>query len=134
MKWFNTSAFILPIYVSTNEFALAAFGGMRIHRTSGFQKASNLSGYFRSRSRMRNLGLIPSSSIHIEALRACLDKLRSADRQLITDRYYEEMSVKDMAAQLGKNAAAVSVKLMRIRAVLRKCYEKKMRDTQNRRP
>ena len=70
----------------------------------------------------------------IEALRTCLDKLKSADRQLITDRYYEEMSVKDMAAQLGKNAAAVSVKLMRIRAALRKCYEKKMRDTQNRRP
>ena len=53
---------------------------------------------------------------------------------MITDRYYEEMSVKDMATQLGKNAAAVSVKLMRIRASLRKCYEKKMRDTQNKRP
>lgn len=71
MKWFNVSAFIFPIYVSTNEFAFAALTGIRIHRTSGFQNLLNSSGNFRSRSRIRKRGLMPSSPIDIEALRAC---------------------------------------------------------------
>lgn len=63
----------------------------------------------------------------IEAIRECLKELKGSQRDLILNRHFHERAVKDMALQLNKSAAAVSVSLMRIRAKLRLCYERRIR-------
>lgn len=68
-----------------------------------------------------------NAAARIEALRACIRELNDTDRQLIVDRYHNEKTIKEMAAELGKNAAAISVKLMRVRAALRKACKLRLR-------
>jgi RNA polymerase sigma-70 factor (ECF subfamily) len=68
--------------------------------------------------------------IRIEALRGCVTQLEDSHRRLVGMRYYYEMAVKDIAENIDKSATAVSVQLMRIRGVLRKCMEKKIKSAQ----
>ena len=63
----------------------------------------------------------------VEAIKACVEELPSDRRDLLLARHVYEQAVKDMAAQLGKSAAAVSVSLMRIRATVRACAERRLR-------
>jgi len=65
----------------------------------------------------------------IEAIRACIQELKGEQRELILNRHFYEKAVKDMALQLNKSAASVSVNLMRIRAKLRLCYERRMQNS-----
>lgn len=57
------------------------------------------------------------------ALRLCLNKLDSQQKQLVRDRYVARMSVKTLAARLGSTANQVSARLYRIRKVLAKCVD-----------
>jgi RNA polymerase sigma-70 factor (ECF subfamily) len=59
----------------------------------------------------------------LNALQKCLEKLDSAQSQLIRERYVGKVSVKVLAARLGGTAAQISARLYRIRRLLAKCIE-----------
>ena len=60
------------------------------------------------------------------ALEGCLEKLRQEDRVLIEQRYKSTVSVKGMAAQLGRSENGISQSLRRIRAALKLCISQSM--------
>ncbi|MEO0530695.1 MAG: sigma-70 family RNA polymerase sigma factor [Planctomycetota bacterium] len=62
-----------------------------------------------------------------EALRHCLSKLSSKNRDLLMKRYRPEGSVADIAESLGKTPGAVSALLHRLRAGLVDCVERRLR-------
>ncbi|QQL43675.1 sigma-70 family RNA polymerase sigma factor [Sulfuriroseicoccus oceanibius] len=57
-------------------------------------------------------------------LQACMAKLRKPDQELIKHRYYSREGLSVYAERVGKTESALSVKLFRLRAALRKCVEK----------
>lgn len=57
------------------------------------------------------------------ALRSCLTKLKSADRELIRQRYFEKTTLQEYADQIGRSAAGLKVTLHRLRGTLARCIE-----------
>jgi RNA polymerase sigma-70 factor (ECF subfamily) len=62
----------------------------------------------------------------LTALRACLETLDDAHRQLLRRRYHDEVAVQDIAAALGKSPNGVSMMLLRLKSVLMKCVDGRM--------
>ena len=62
------------------------------------------------------------------SLRDCLAGLSDDQRTLISLRYREESSVKQLAARFGKKESAMKMTLMRIRQGLLRCIETKMEE------
>lgn len=60
------------------------------------------------------------------ALRDCMGKLRQEHQNLLLQRYAESLSVKAIAADMGKSANAISLLLHRIREQLLGCIEQKL--------
>lgn len=58
------------------------------------------------------------------ALKGCLDKLRSADRELISARYRSETPVQQLAAAMGRPLSSVYRSLERIRFTLLECVKR----------
>lgn len=62
------------------------------------------------------------------ALRDCLACLPDKHRQLIDKRYREEVPIRQLAADQGKNESAFKMVMMRIREVLRICIKSKLEE------
>ena len=60
------------------------------------------------------------------ALKGCLDGLKSSERDLILHRYFEGTSLKDYAAQVNRSVGGLKVTLHRIRKKLQSCIEQKI--------
>jgi RNA polymerase sigma-70 factor (ECF subfamily) len=71
-------------------------------------------------------GLGDNSLERLDALKGCVKKLSQRYRQLIHLRYHAQVAVKDIAGQLGQTAAATSMLLYRIRAILARCIEREL--------
>lgn len=65
-------------------------------------------------------------SATMEALVVCLDHLSERDRSLISRRYQPNISVKELAAEIGRSANALSKLLGKIRRVLLECVEQRL--------
>jgi RNA polymerase sigma-70 factor (ECF subfamily) len=63
----------------------------------------------------------------LEALRACLEGLRGADRELLMVRYASPDSLADFAHRIGRSAPAVHTAICRIRGLLRQCVERRLK-------
>ena len=63
------------------------------------------------------------------ALRDCLAQLPDRQRQLIGQRYQEEIPVRQLAAEFGKKESAMKMALMRIRGALQTCIESRLKET-----
>ncbi len=61
------------------------------------------------------------------ALRGCLTKLRSVDRELIQSRYFSSESLQDYADQVGRSVGGLKVTLHRLRNQLQTCIEKQLK-------
>ena len=59
----------------------------------------------------------------LEALRGCLEKLRSADRELLLHRYSASGTLADYAEKIGRSVGGLKVTLHRLRDALLKCIE-----------
>ena len=68
----------------------------------------------------------PAADRRAGALRECLEKLPGRARDVLRQRYFEELTAEDIARRLGANGASVRVMLQRIREQLRKCIERRM--------
>ena len=62
----------------------------------------------------------------VQALARCVEKLPSADRELIRLKYVERQSLTDLAAGLGCRANTLHKNISRIRLVLRKCIRESL--------
>lgn len=62
-----------------------------------------------------------------EALRGCLEKLRSQDRELLLHRYTEDAgNLADFARRMGRSVGGLKVTLHRLRNALLGCIEKQL--------
>ena len=59
----------------------------------------------------------------VTALRRCVDKLEKSHRELLELRYRREVPLNELARKLGRSAAALSMSLFRLRAILEKCMD-----------
>lgn len=60
----------------------------------------------------------------VEALQACMEKMRPADRELLLERYWNQMRLQDFAVLKGRSESGLKVQLFRLRAALKKCVER----------
>ena len=68
------------------------------------------------------------SSRHHEELRLCLGRLAKPARDLLAQRYDENLSIQQVSLALGKTVNAVRLKLHRLRIELMKCIEKRLKE------
>jgi RNA polymerase sigma-70 factor (ECF subfamily) len=61
-----------------------------------------------------------------EALTACLQKLKPADRELIQHRYFENTPLAEYSSQINRSVGSLKVTLHRIRNRLLQCVESKL--------
>jgi len=61
-------------------------------------------------------------------LRDCLSQLPDRQRQIISQRYHENIPLRQLAVDSGKNHSAMKMMLMRIREALRVCIETKLKE------
>lgn len=62
----------------------------------------------------------------VEVLRECLGELDGPARELMTERYLEGMSVRQLEKKTGRGYSALTMQLHRIRGSLANCIEGKM--------
>lgn len=62
----------------------------------------------------------------LAALGACLGQLDSASRDLVRLRYEEAVSIEDLSARLRAQPSTLTMRLHRLRALLRSCIERKL--------
>ena len=60
------------------------------------------------------------------ALSSCLKTLTPANRDMIRQRYFDHLSVADVAASIDRTSSAVKVALMRIRRQLSECIDRRL--------
>jgi len=68
----------------------------------------------------------PAADRRVWALQECLEKLPGRARDVVRQRYFEELTAEDIARRLGANGPSVRVMLQRIREQLRECIERRM--------
>lgn len=62
-----------------------------------------------------------------ESLRPCLQALNPEKRQLVEHRYFQSMTIADLAESSGRSVTSIKVTLMRIRRQLAECIERRKR-------
>ncbi|PQO29023.1 sigma-70 family RNA polymerase sigma factor [Blastopirellula marina] len=61
-----------------------------------------------------------------EALHRCLQRLSDSNRELIERRYFEALSLDEMAENSNSSAGAIKVALLRVRRQLAQCIQHRM--------
>lgn len=64
--------------------------------------------------------------VTVSLLRRCVQRLRLGDRELITLRYDNGLTVQQLASRLGKSPSAIKGALLRARRSLRSCVERQL--------
>jgi RNA polymerase sigma-70 factor, ECF subfamily len=74
--------------------------------------------------------LVSASQVdrRLDMLKACLDMLPPASRRLIDRRYLQQESVDDIAARQRQSASNIYKALAKIRDLLLRCVERKLRE------
>lgn len=70
-----------------------------------------------------------TSAARLEALDWCLTQLDSRQRAVLERCYQGNASIKSVAAEMGISAAALTMRLQRVRHTLAKCVEQRMTST-----
>ena len=71
------------------------------------------------------------ASQRMNCLMTCLDKLSESQRELLSDRYGKQVSVKELAKSVGRSPAALGMTLYRVRRLLLDCIELKLQSEGN---
>lgn len=67
------------------------------------------------------------SKTELQALAQCTDELSPPDRKLLDLRYQDALSTLQIAAKVGRSAVAIRKALFRIRALLHRCIEERLK-------
>jgi RNA polymerase sigma-70 factor (ECF subfamily) len=62
----------------------------------------------------------------VAVLLDCMAKLRSADHDLLMERYWSKTRLLDFAVITGRSLAALKVRLFRLRTILKRCIEENL--------
>ncbi len=62
-----------------------------------------------------------------DELRRCVDKLPSAQRDILKSRYQNNLSVQELSERCGRSPQAVAMMLYRLRNSLKECVERALR-------
>ena len=65
-----------------------------------------------------------------EALRTCLQGLRSVDRELLLHRYGSSSPLSEFAETVGRSAGGLKVTLHRLRSALLECIQRRLRSAE----
>lgn len=65
-------------------------------------------------------------SRRIEALQECMEMMRPADRELLFERYWNQMRLQDFAVLKVRSVSGLKVQLFRLRAALKQCVERRI--------
>ena len=63
----------------------------------------------------------------VHALTHCLEDLRPKDRELVHARYHSPQSLEHYASQIGRPVASLYVTLGRLRTILRRCIQSRLK-------
>lgn len=108
-------------------WALAiAFNQVRSHRHRSRRALALFSDEALVELEARQQKLMQQTNIRGEALSRCLEKLASADRQLVTCYYAEERTVPQVADVTGRPINTIYKALARIRRSLFECIERQL--------
>ena len=66
---------------------------------------------------------LPDSSVRLQLLEGCMQKLNPTHRDLLNHRYQSKEGLESYARQCGRSVSSLSVTLHRVRASLRKCIQ-----------
>jgi RNA polymerase sigma-70 factor (ECF subfamily) len=69
----------------------------------------------------------PDDNDEIVKLRECLRELEPGQKHLLELRYAESLAVDEIASRLNRSFASVKMTLQRLRVILQKCVERKLR-------
>ena len=64
---------------------------------------------------------------YFEALHSCVDKLQGKNKEIVRQRYFHNIRVKDLAEQMNTTCNAVSKHIARIHNSLKKCISQTMK-------
>lgn len=76
--------------------------------------------------RMSSMLPVSTPAASHTALRQCLERLRSSDRELLLSHYEGEQSLAECASRMGRTAGSLKVALFRLRAALRRCISDRL--------
>jgi RNA polymerase sigma-70 factor, ECF subfamily len=62
----------------------------------------------------------------VEALKQCLEQLQPDHRELVRERYFSGTAIREIAGKSSRTDAAIGMLLMRVRALLMKCVERRL--------
>ena len=66
---------------------------------------------------------IPESTLRLQFLESCMEKLQPTHRNLLNHRYQSKDSLDSYAKQCGRSVSSLSVTLHRVRAKLKDCIQ-----------
>ncbi len=66
---------------------------------------------------------IPESTLRLQLLESCMEKLQPTHRSLLSHRYQSKDSLDSYAKQCGRSVSSLSVTLHRVRAKLKDCIQ-----------
>jgi RNA polymerase sigma-70 factor, ECF subfamily len=69
---------------------------------------------------------LPDRERELAALQRCLEELSGATARIIRAHYFEARTAAAIAEELGRTPSAVRMTLLRVRAALRACVEKRL--------
>ncbi len=71
---------------------------------------------------------LEQTDARMQALRQCLDKLGPRDYELIRMRYRDEVTIKNIAEQMGRSVQGIYKRIVRIHDALLRCVRKSLRE------
>jgi len=63
-------------------------------------------------------------------LKECVEKMPTTDQELLYQRYWTRTRLQDFAVTTNSSVASLKVKLFRLRAALKRCIRKNLKETQ----
>ncbi len=70
---------------------------------------------------MQSIKALDREEVYVEHLRHCLTKLSDDSRQLVQQRYFDRLSIRELAERNHRTETWVAVALFRVRDILRDC-------------
>ncbi|MEJ5340967.1 MAG: sigma-70 family RNA polymerase sigma factor [Thermogutta sp.] len=97
------------------------------HRQRSARAARPFSPEFLEQIANHAVSVVETADERREALRECLHELQPHHRELLNQRYFQQMSTEQIAQLRGKSVEAIRRMLHRIRMAVLKCVQQKLR-------
>ncbi len=133
-------------YAQISDFRDGADFGVWLRSICRYMVLSRITEYTRRKKKQDNykeqlsilaVSTISNTGIHdyqsdpLSQLSECMAKLNDQSRELITDRYYNTLSIHEISKKTGRTNTWVTSTLHRVRSALKTCIEKNLKEKNN---